>query len=91
MRTKTFKIGERCQGGIITIEKTKDTVAVIGKQWDFSKGTRKSSDQSGAKEFTRKTYGTLDPNYKVKVWSFLLDLTDSYHADQIMKYITYIE
>ena len=31
MRTKTFKIGERCVGGIITIEVKKDTVAVIGK------------------------------------------------------------
>ena len=87
MRTKTFKIGERCVGGIITIEVKKDTVAVIGKEWDHSKGTRKSSDQSGAKEFRRDTFGTFDPNYRDKVRSALLNLTDFYHTDQIMKWI----
>lgn len=87
MRTKTFKIGERCVGGVITIEVQKDAVAVIGKEWDFSKGTRKSSNQSGAKEFARDTFGTLDPNYRDKVRLSLLNLTDFYHADQIMQWI----
>lgn len=87
MKTKTFKISERCEGGIITIEIQKGAIAVIGKNWDFSKGSRKSSDQSGAKEFRRDTFSTLDPSYRNKVQSALLDLTDFYHTDQIMKWV----
>jgi hypothetical protein len=89
-KTKTFKIGEYCKGGIITVNIkgfAGDIVQVIGKEWDMSKGTRRSSDQTNAKEFTRievvasnnSAYRTLD--------NFLNDLTTSYYADQIMKWI----
>ena len=53
MKTKTFKIGEYCKGGIITVEIRGKKIAIIGKEWDHSKGTRRSSDQKGAKEFDR--------------------------------------
>jgi hypothetical protein len=46
MATKTFKIGESCKGGVITIETTKTQVNVIAKEWDSSKGYNKGSDQS---------------------------------------------
>ena len=53
MATKTWKLGEVCKGGIITIETTKTQVKIIAKQWDTSKGYSKGSDQSQAKEWNR--------------------------------------
>lgn len=41
MATKTFKIGEYCKGGIITVETKGSTVHIIAKEWDYSQGTRK--------------------------------------------------
>lgn len=88
-KTKTFKIGEYAKGGVITVEITGKLVTVIGKDWDFSTGSRKSSDQSNAKEFTRGTCDTSDQTgqeYR-KLMDFLCDLTTSYYADQIAKWI----
>lgn len=87
MTTKTFKIGEYAKGGIITVEIRGKIITVIGKDWDFSTGSRKSSDQSNAKEFTRKTVETTDSNVERKLTEFLHDLTTSYYTDQIMKWI----
>ena len=45
MNVKTFKIGEYAKGGIITVEIkgwSNSHIAVIGKEWDMSKGTRRS-------------------------------------------------
>jgi hypothetical protein len=33
MYTKTWKIGEVCQGGIITVEIKNSAISVIGKEW----------------------------------------------------------
>ncbi len=85
--TKTWKIGERCQGGIITVEINGKIIAVIGKEWDFSKGTRRGSDQSSAKEFTRGTIASTDFNAERKIDNFLCDLSTSYHADKILEWI----
>ena len=87
MKTKTFKIGEVCQGGIITVEIRGKIISIIGKEWDFSKGTRKSSDQSGAQEFTRGTVMTTEPNAERKIEAFVEELSTSYWADQILKWI----
>jgi hypothetical protein len=35
MYTKTWKIGEVCQGGIITVEIKNSAISVIGKEWIF--------------------------------------------------------
>ena len=43
-KTKTWKLGEICQGGVVTVEVTGQKIAVIGKEWDYSAGSRKSSD-----------------------------------------------
>lgn len=86
-KTKTWKIGEYCKGGIITVEITGKVIQVIGKDWDFSTGSRKSSDQSNAKEFTRGTV-TADENdadWKLKL--FLNDLTTHYYAEQVIDWI----
>jgi len=87
MATKTWKIGECCQGGIITVEIKGKVIAVIGKEWDFSKGSRKSSDQSGAKEFTRGTTIATEQYAENKIENFLTDLATSYHAGVILKWI----
>jgi len=87
MATKTWKIGEYCKGGIITVETKGKVISVIGKEWDFSKGSRRSSDQSGAKEWTRGTVLSTDKDAYNKLSDFLCDLTTSYYADQIIKWI----
>lgn len=84
--TKTFKIGEYAKGGIITVEIKDKQIDVIGKEWDFSKGSRKSSDQSGAKEFDRKTFNA-DNDIRRELADYLCDLTTSYYADEVTKWI----
>lgn len=61
-KTKTWKIGEYAKGGVITVEIQGNIISIIGKEWDFSKGTKKGSDQSNAKEFTRGTVEATDEN-----------------------------
>ncbi len=87
MATKTWKLGEVCRGGIITVITTKTKVTIIGKQWDFDKGSRRSSDQSGAKEFTRCEADVKGNASRDKLDAFLHDLTTSYHSGQILDWI----
>ena len=87
MATKTFKIGESCRGGVITVEITGKVIVVIGKEWDYSKGTRRSSDQSNAKEFTRGTAVATDRDVERKLDNFLCDLTTSYYTSVILDWI----
>lgn len=85
--TKTWKIGEYAKGGVITVEITGKVIAIIGKDWDTSTGYRKSSNQSNAKEFTRGTVTADDSQAYRKMYFFLTDLTTSYYADSILKWI----
>ena len=87
MAKKTFKIGEYCRGGIITIETDKKNINIIGKDWDHSQGTMRGSDQSNAKEWTRLVVPIENPNAAREMSQFLNDLTTSYYTDQIMKWI----
>jgi len=87
MATKTWKLGELCKGGVITVEANGKTVKVIGKEWDYSKGSKKSSDQSNAKEFTRKEVNLDLKEAARTIDNFLHDLTTSYYAGQIMDWI----
>jgi ABC-type metal ion transport system substrate-binding protein len=87
MATKTFKIGEYCKGGIITVEITGTKVAVIAKDWDFSKGSRRSSDQSNAEEFDRHTVNVTAIGARREIDDFLNDLTSSYYSDEVLKWI----
>jgi hypothetical protein len=89
MANKTFKIGEYCKGGIIQVkvnEKTKDVI-VIGKEWDFSKGSNKGSNQSNAKEWTRKKVNADNSTAKRELIFFLSDLTTSYYTDKVIEWI----
>jgi len=87
MATKTFKIGEYCKGGIITVETKGNTIAVIGKEWDYSQGSRRGSNQKNAKEWTRLEVDAEDSNSFRELSNFLLDLTTSYYTDEVMKFI----
>jgi hypothetical protein len=87
MATKTFKIGEYAKGGIITIETTKTQVKVIAKEWDYSKGSSRNSDQSNAKEWDRLEVNLSNSDAESKVEFFLFDLTTGYYTGQIMTWI----
>ncbi len=85
--TKTFKIGECCKGGIITVEITGKVIVVIGKDWDTSKGYSRGSDQSNAKEFTRGSCLSNEQNAYTKLYNFLSDLTTHYYAETVIDWI----
>jgi len=88
MATKTWKLGEICRGGIITVETKGNKVAIIGKDWDFSQGSRKSSNQTNAKEWTRCEFDTVDTAGAYRnAFNFLHDLTHSWAAEEILKWI----
>ena len=87
MATKTWKLGELSKGGVITVEVTAKKVSVIAKEWDYSKGYSKGSDQSKAKEWNRLEVSTTDSDARSKIDWFLFDLTTSYYADEVMKWI----
>lgn len=87
MATITYKIGEYCKGGIITVETTKTEVSVIAKEWDYSQGTRRGSNQKNAKEFDRKTVKLNEENAERTLMFFLYDLTTSYYTDMVMEWI----
>jgi len=87
LKTKTWKLGEVAQGGIITVEITGKIIQVFGKEWDYSKGSRKSSDQSKAKVFTQGTVLANEQDCYRKLSKYLCELTTSYYADEIIKWI----
>jgi len=87
MATKTFKIGEYCKGGVITAEVKNKTVTVIGKDWDFSQGTKRGSNQSNAKEFTRLEVEADNSEARRALLLYLNELTTSYHADKVIEWV----
>lgn len=87
MATKTWKLGEICQGGIITVETKGNKVAIIGKEWNYDKGSNKGSNQSGAKEWTRLEVNAEDSGANRNMTDFLHDLTHSWAVDEVMKFI----
>jgi len=87
MATKTWKIGEYCRGGIITAIATESKITIIGKEWDFSKGSRRSSDQSDAKEFTRLEVDPRKGDTYRELYEFLCDLATSYYAETVIDWV----
>lgn len=89
MAKKTFKIGEVARGGVITADVTKDKVTLIAKEWDFSTGSRKSSNQSNAKEMYRLEVPTdgndIEMQRKLTLW--LQEEATIYWADKILEWI----
>jgi len=87
MASKTFKIGERAKGGIITAETTPKTVTLIAKLWDTSAGYKKSSSQVNAKEMHRITVDVNDTEAEWKLSLWASEESTSYHADEILKWV----
>jgi hypothetical protein len=87
MATKTWKLGEMAQGGVITVETKGNTVTVIGKEWDLSAGTSKGSNQSKAKPFITKTFDYERGSARYYLDDFLCYLTTSYYASVIINWI----
>ena len=85
--TKTWKLGEVAQVGVITVEIKGNVITIIGKEWDFSTGSRRSSNQSNAKEFTRGSVLSNERDTERKLYMFLSDLSTSYWADEIIKWV----
>jgi hypothetical protein len=89
MATKTFKIGECCKGGIITAIAMDEKITIIGKDWDFSAGSSRGSNQSNAKEWCREEF-TLSEFYSNTyndLYEFLSYLTTHYYAEEVIKWI----
>jgi hypothetical protein len=84
---KTWKIGEYSKGGVISVEINGKAINIIGKEWDYSKGTNKNSNQSNAKEFTRSIILSNDSEAESKMFFFLTDLTTAYYADNVIQWI----
>lgn len=87
MATKTWKLGEVCKGGIITVVTKNTKITIIGKEWDYAKGSNRGSDQSGAKEWTRFELQALEYDAYRKAYEFLSDLTTHYYAEAIIEWI----
>jgi len=87
IKKKTFKIGEYCKGGIITVEIQGKIITVIGKDWDYSQGTKRGSNQTNAKEWTRGTTVADEPKARRHLEQFLNDLTTSYYAGKVIEWI----
>lgn len=87
MIKKTFNIGEYAKGGVISVEIKGKAVTIIGREWDFSKGSNKNSDQTNSPEFTRETFNADNETVRRELEEFLNDLTTSYYTDQIIEYI----
>lgn len=86
MATKTWKLGEICRGGIITVETKGNKVAIIGKEWNHANGGRKSQ-QKNNKEWTRCEFNAENIEANREMSDFLHDLTHSWAVDEIMKFI----
>ncbi len=87
MATKTWKIGECCKGGIITVVIKHTKITIIGKEWDYTKGSNRGSNQSGAKEWTRLELQAFEDDAYRKEYAFLSDLTTHFYAERIIDWI----
>ncbi len=84
---KTFKIGESCIGGILSVEVTDKKATIITKEWDLRTGTRKSSNQTNAKELHRIEVDLNDRSIYSKLCVYLHEQTTSYYADVVLKWV----
>ena len=85
--TKTFKIGETCAGGVITVEITGKVINVIQKEWDTSAGYTKKSSQKNAEELSRATGLSTDNDIERKLSDYIYVIANSYWADTIIKWV----
>ena len=87
MASKTFKLGEYAKGGVITVNTTSKEVVVIIKDWDFSTGSNRGSDQSNAEELYRESFSLSNRDAEQNILWYLGDETASYHANKILDWV----
>ena len=87
MASKTFKLGEYAKGGVITVNTTSKEVVVIIKDWDFSTGSNRGSDQSNAEELYRESFSLSNRDAEQNILWYLGDETTSYHANKILDWV----
>ena len=87
MANKTFKIGESCAGGIITAHTTAKTVRLVQREWDYSKGSRRSSNQSGADELDRITLPVDGSDTSRRLSDWLNNITTSYYSETVLDWV----
>lgn len=75
MNFKTFKIGESAVGGIIRVRINLDSIFIQTLDWNSEK------------EVTRNSFPLEDSSYWI-IMDRLHELTTSYHAERVMKFIT---
>jgi len=78
-RTKTWKIGEECEGGIVQVKVSGNdyfpgsiTVKILVKEWETGK------------TLSSQVFGRI---HVYKLESFLNQITTHYHASRIMEWI----
>ncbi len=87
MAKRTFKIGESCAGGIITAQTTEKSVTIIQKEWDYAKGSNRSSDQSGAEELDRITLPVDGSDTSRRLSDWLNNITTSYYSETVLDWV----
>lgn len=75
MAKKTFKIGECCKGGIISVETKGQNISVIGREY------------VSGKEFTRLDISADNSDVYKKLFFFISDLTSAYYTDKVIDFI----
>lgn len=85
--THTWKIGEYCTGGIITVNVEDNRVRLILKDWDYSTGSRRSSDQTNATVLEHVTYNADDQDAYRDMIQQLGVWTTSYYAEKVMEWV----
>jgi hypothetical protein len=85
--TKTWNIGERCMGGVITVNVYGKIIHVVNRQWDFTKGTKHSSDQRKSPILQTGTTESTDPDAHRKLYNYISYLANDYWAEQIITWI----
>ena len=85
MKIKTWKIGECCRGGIITVKVDSKTVSIYGKDWPV--GASKRTCARNAHIFIERHFNFSVPGWESEADYFLDWLTSYYYADTIMEWI----
>jgi len=80
MKTKTFKIGECCIGGIILVTISKTDIVIKALDWDTKEVVREYT-------FPKHFEGFGDQTGLHSMDNTLNQLTTCYYADKVLSYI----
>jgi hypothetical protein len=75
MKTKIFRIGEYAVGGIIESTVNKDSITICARDWNTNK------------IISQKTFEVRSYDLFMKIDEYLNELTSSYYAEKVLKWI----